>query len=230
MQEKLFGSTKYIGNSYNTFDFTLAQAEFVKSKYTSKRYAMLVDGVWWENEADNVFKSLETIRGEKKSDRHFGFLPIPKADESKLGAQTLFSANSSFGFINKNTTNMELAKEFMRFLHTDEEMARFTAKTSIPRAFNYTVDSAIRDTATSFGQSVIDMKNASEIVYPYSSTSLIVNNAASFTEAKWFMTSSVGGRTLENPFSAFENGTANALQYFNGLYTYQQNAWKLLKR
>ena len=230
MQEELFGSVEYIGNKYNTFDFTVAQLEFVKSKYTKTRYAMLLDGVWWENEADGVFKDLEALRGEKKSDRHFGFLPIPKVDESSLGGQTLLSANSSFGFVNAKSTNMELAKEFMRFLHTDAEMAKFTAKTSIPRSFNYTIGEDIKETATSFGQSVIDLKNNSQIVYPYSALPIIVNNMASFTETKWFMTSSVGGATLENPFTAFEKGSANALQYFNGLYTYQKNAWKLLKR
>lgn len=233
MQEKLFGSVKYIGNTYNSFDFTAAQAEFIKSKYGTKRYAMLLDGVWWENEADSVFTELETIRGESKSDRRFAFMPIPKAtaavgDEAR--PQTMFSANSSFGFISKNAANMELAKEFMRFLHTDSEMSKFSATTSIPRALNYEVKEEDMATATHFGKSLLEMKMNAKVVYPYSSLSLVINNSAAFTEGMWYLTASVGGATLNNPFTAFKNGTTTAAEYFNGLYTYQKSAWNNLRR
>jgi ABC-type glycerol-3-phosphate transport system substrate-binding protein len=233
MQEKLFGSVKYIGNTYNSFDFTAAQAEFIKSKYGTKRYAMLLDGVWWENEADSVFTELETIRFESKSDRRFAFMPMPKAtaavgDEAR--PQTMFSANSSFGFISKNAANMELAKEFMRFLHTDSEMSKFSAMTSIPRALNYEVKEEDMATATHFGKSLLEMRMNAKVVYPYSSLSLVINNSASFTEGMWYLTASVGGATLNNPFTAFKNGTATAAEYFNGLYTYQKSAWNNLRR
>ena len=230
MQEELFGSVKYIGGSWNGFDYTVAQSEFVKSKYSSKRYAMLLEGVWWENEADNIFSELETIRGEKKSDRRFGFLPMPKVNEEAAGAQTMFSSNSSFGFINKTCQNMELAKEFMRFLHTDAEMSKFSAKTSISRSLNYTVNTEDKATATHFGKSLIEMRSQAQVVYPYSSLELVINNSAAFTEGAWFLTSMVNGKTLNNPFTAFKDGTATAEQYFNGLYTHQQKMWGNLQK
>ncbi len=233
MQEKLFGSVKYIGDTYNGFDFTVAQAEYIKSKYNTKRYAMLLEGAWWENEAESVFTELETIRGEKKIDRRFGFLPIPKATAAvgdEVRSQTMFSANSSFGFINKDSDNMELAKEFMRFLHTDAEMSKFSALTSMTRALSYEMKEEDKATATNFGKSLIEMKANSRVVYPYSSLSIVINNPAAFTEGMWFLTSNVGGATMDNPFTAFKNGTATAAQYFNGLHTYQKNAWKNLQR
>ena len=210
MQEELFGTVKYIGNNWNGLDYTVAQSTFIKSKYTSKPYAMLVEGVWWENEASTTFTEIENIRGEKKSDRHFGFLPIPKAPGKEAGDQTMFSSNSSFGFINKNCSNMELAKEFMRFLNSDAEMSKFSAKTSIPRSLNYAVSEADKATATSFGKSLIAMRESGKVVYPYSSLNLVIKNAASFTEERWFLTSSVSGKTLNNPFNAFKDGTASA--------------------
>ena len=217
MQEELFGSVKYIGNNWNGLDYTVAQSTFIKSKYTSKPYAMLVEGVWWENEATATFTEIENIRGEKKSDRNFGFLPMPKAPGKEAGDQTMFSSNSSFGFINKNCSNMELAKEFMRFLNSDAEMSKFSAKTSIPRSLNYTVSEGDKATATSFGKSLIAMRESSKVVYPYSSLPLVINNAAAFTEERWFLTSEVSGKTLNNPFNAFKDGTATAAQYFNGM-------------
>ena len=230
MQEELFGSVKYIGNSWNGFDYTVAQSEFIKSKYSSKRYAMLLEGVWWENEADNIFSELETIRGEKKSDRRFGFLPMPKVNEEAAGPQTMFSSNSSFGFINKTCQNMELAKEFMRFLHTDAEMSKFSAKTSISRSLNYTVSAEDKATATHFGKSLIEMRGQAQVVYPYSSLELVINNSAAFTEGAWFLTATVDGKTLNNPFTAFKDDTATAEQYFKGLYAYQQKMWSNLQK
>ena len=230
MQEKLFGSNKYSGGKWNAFDYTEAQREFIKSKYTTTRYAMLVEGIWWENEATSVFDDMYKLKGESKSDRRFAFLPIPKANEDRLGEQTMFAANNSFAFINADCKQMELAKEFMRFLHTDAEMSKFTAKTSIPRSLKYEVSSEDRAKATHFGKSIIDMRANATIVYPYSAEDLILNNSASFTDQMWYLTSTVNGQTRNNPFTAFKDGVATAIEYFNGLYTRQFAVWATLEK
>ena len=230
MQETLFGSLEYIGGSWNSYSFTVAQREFIKSKYKEAPYAMLVDGIWWENEASEAFKSFEDETGESKEDRRFGFLPMPKVNEERVGEkQTMFSANSSFGFINADCENMELAKEFMKFLHTDSEMSKFSAKTSISRALNYKVSEADKAYATNFGKSVIEMRNAANVVYPYSSLELVINNPSFFAEEKWFLTATVDGRVVKSPFDAFKKNSATAEEYFNGLYTYQSKQWSSLK-
>ncbi len=230
MQEKLFGSTAYIGEEFNGLDYTGAQSEFIKSKHTTKRYAMLLEGVWWENEASNAFDDLVTLYGKEEGERRFGMLPIPKVNaDVKDRTQTMVSSNSSFGFINKNCENMELAKEFMRFLHTDSEMSKFTAETSIPRSLKYTVLEGDKGNATAFGQSVIDMVSSANIVYPYSTVDLVLNNAERFEESAWFFTANVGGKTLNNPFTAFtsDSNKVSAKDYFNGLYTYQKETWPI---
>lgn len=226
MQEALFGSTKYIGGTYNGKDYTVAQSDFIKSKYANAPYAILAEGVWWENEANPTFVQLETQKGESKMDRRFGFMPYPKVNAAAAGDQTMASINSSFGFINKNATNMKLAKEFMRFLHTDAEMSKFSAKTSIPRSLNYEVSPEDRETATFYGKSIIDMRASSKVVYPYSAVDFVINNAGFFERDAWFFNSSVGN----NPFAAFmpdKNGKtkATALSYFNGILTRKQSVW-----
>ena len=127
---------------------------------------------------------------------------------------------------------MDLAKEFMRFLHSDAEMSKFSAKTSIPRSFNYSVAVEDRANATTFGQTLIDMRSNAKVVYPYSAQQLILDNSSAFTETKWFSTAVVDGSEYSLPFETFSNhkSTVTAEQYFNGLYTYQQNAWKKLTR
>ena len=225
MQEALFGSPKYVGGTYNALDYTVAQSEFIKSKYAQKPYAMLTEGVWWENEAQATFVEIETLKGEKKSDRNFGFMPVPKVDAAHAGGQTMFSVNNSFGFVSKNVENVELAKEFMRFLHSDAEMSKFSAKTSIPRSLNYEVSPEDRETATPYGKSMIDMRSKATVVYPYSSLEFVINHAGNFENDAWFGQTSIGGKTLKNPFNAFKDGSATAKTYFDGLWTYQQKNW-----
>lgn len=228
MEEKLFGSTAYVGQ-FNEDSHTTAQRTFINSKYASSgRYAMLAEGAWWENEAElaNAFSGVE-----KRADRRFAFLPVPKADSSRAGDQTMISLNNSYAFINKDSQNMEAAKEFMRFLHTDAEMSKFTAKTSITRSLNYSILEADRSTATNFGKSLIDMRSQSKVVYPYSSVKLVLDNADAFSEVKWFSTTRVGSNEITSPMLAFQaENPVSAENYFKGLFTYQENQWKILKR
>ena len=225
MQEALFGSTKYIGGSFNGLDYTVAQADFIKSKYSAKRYAMLAEGVWWENEANPTFVELENVKGESKASRKFGFMPVPKVNAEAAGPQTMYSTNSSFGFINKECKNMELAKEFMRFLHTDVEMSKFSAKTSIPRSLSYEVSAEDRATATYFGKTLIDMRSEANVVYPFSAANIVTKNQANFENNTWLGVSIANGATRNNAMNTFKDDKATALQYFNGLYTYQKSMW-----
>ena len=224
MEETLFGSTKYIGK-INTDGHTVAQSTFINSKYGGDRYAMLVEGVWWENEAEATFTELEVQGQDAKRSRRFGFMPVPKVDENHLGEQTMLSLNSSYGFINKGSQNLEIAKEFMRFLHTDSEMSKFSAKTSIPRALNYSVQEADRADATYFGQSLIDMRSQAKVVYPYSSTALVLRKSSDFEEFEWFAKTRIGTNEWTLPMNIFQEGKATAETYFNGMYTYQESKW-----
>lgn len=229
MQEALFGSPKYIGGSYNGLDYTVAQSDFIKSKYSAKRYAMLAEGVWWENEAAPTFTALENEGKENKTERKFGFMPIPKVNAEAAGPQTMLSLNNSFCFINKNCSNMELAKEFMRFLHTDAEMSKFSANTSISRALEYEVTSTDRATATYYGQTIIDMKSNLKVIYPFSATNIVTKNQGNFAMDTWLGDADKGdGKTMGNAFDAFKDGKATAKEFFNGLYNYQKGKWNTL--
>ena len=231
MQEALFGSPKYIGGSFNGLDYTVAQSEFIKSKYSAKRYAMLAEGVWWENEAAPTFTALKHEGKEDKTGRKFGFMPVPKVNEEAAGQQTMLSLNNSFCFISKDCANMELAKEFMRFLHTDAEMSKFSAKTSISRALEYKVDSTDRATATYYGQTIIDMKSNLKVIYPFSAANIVTKNQGNFTMDAWLGSADKGdGKTMRNAFNAFKDGKATAKEFFNGLHNYQKGKWNTLAK
>ena len=48
-------------------------------------------------------------------------MAIPKVDEDHIGDATFTNLNRSYGFINSRTKNLKQAKEFFKFLHTDEQ-------------------------------------------------------------------------------------------------------------
>ena len=125
---------------------------------------------------------------------------------------------------------MKLAKEFMLFLHTDAEMSKFSAKTSIPRSLQYEVTAQDRASATYYGQTLIDMRSSSKVVYPYSAANIAIKNQANFEKDTWLGLADKEGKGLNNAFNAFKDGKATALEYFNGLYIYQQGKWGSLTK
>ena len=221
MQEELFGSNKYVGSVCNSYDYKEAQAKFVASKYNEWPYAMLVEGVWWENEAKDVFEMIESVYGEGRADRRFGFMPIPKASIDMVGEQTMFSTFNSFGFINKDCANMGAAKEFLKFLHTNIEMSKFSLNTSMTRSLNYKMYAEDLGRMTSFGKSVIAMRENSKVVYPYSSLDLVMGNPNYFSLENWYFNGN-------SPFVAFKDGVYTAVDYFDNVYLSKKGSWQTL--
>lgn len=144
-------------NNYKSLQFQEAQEAFIAGQVDKDNaYALLLDGSWWENEAE-LFGAFDAVSyedleynpadGEYKSTRRFAFMPVPMVDEvaeemERIGQthkQTLYSGNDAFCFISANTTGakLDVAKLFLQYLHTDAQMSAFTARTSLTRALNY---------------------------------------------------------------------------------------------
>ena len=203
----------------NKDDHMMAQRKFVRGALTSDDdFAMLFDGIWWENEARAALEDCYKEFGKGRMERRFAFLPIPKANETELAkekGQTLMSLNQSFGFINAKTNKMELAKEFMQFLHTDAQMSAFTRETSVLRSFNYTVAASDEAQMSYFGKSVMETKRNSNVIYPCSNLSIINNNPGTFFADSWAWKTKIGTSSISDPFAAFRSDYT-AEQYFNG--------------
>ena len=52
---------------------------------------MLVEGTWWENEAQSTYKDMVDAMGDSYSqqNRKFAIMPLPKVDANELGVNTL---------------------------------------------------------------------------------------------------------------------------------------------
>ena len=208
---------------------TAAQKLFVNGGVTnSEPNAMLIEGSWWENEAASAFATL----AENGDERHnYAIMPIPCADSSKLGTkETRVSLSSSYGLVNKNTQNMKLALEFMKFLHTDIQLSAFTAETSMLRALNYEVLPEDEAKLTTYAKSNVEIKEKANVIYPYSSRKEVINNDLEFANFAWAWKTSAGNNQ-KNPmlyFTAKDLTGQSAEKYFNGIYDYFKTRWNTI--
>lgn len=217
------------GNSGNYTEvgagYSQAQFNFIAGDKATDKGAILIDGIWWENEADifGHFDNAGRVTGITKATGRYAFMPIPMTDEVAASGgshkQTLFSLNTSYCFISGGTSGakLEVSKKFLQFLHTDAQLSKFTATTSVTRSLNYVISEEDEETATYYGKSVIAMKKNSDIVYPYSSSKYFINHSSDFSESNWVWKGLVGTRSVTSPFEEFTNGRITAKDYFNGL-------------
>jgi ABC-type glycerol-3-phosphate transport system substrate-binding protein len=208
---------------------TAAQSAFVKGRSLNKPKAMLVEGSWWENEAAGVFSALAKD-GIDRDD--YAIMPIPHPTSKEIGnKRTCLSLSSSYGMVSQSSTNKALALEFMKFLHTDEELSAFTKETSMTRALNYEVSATDQVGLTTYAKSILELKKNADVIYPYSSLALVINNTQTFFAFHWAWNSRISGSDYSNPWLYFTGiDGANYSDYFTGLYTYFHSIWNSLSK
>lgn len=225
--EKVLLSDK---NNYTMLDTHLnAQKSFVKGGTSGDNaIAMLAEGSWWENEAKDVFNEIEEA-GYKR--HNYGMMPIPHATADKIGQEdTNIAMSNSYGFVASNSEHKDLAMEFMRFLHTDEQLSAFTAETNMTRGLNYEILAEDAANLTTYAQAILKIKEETNVIYPYSSIEQVISNGIMFANFGWAWLSNVDGYEFKNPFLYFRDTEgANAIDYFAGQYTYFESRWKWIK-
>lgn len=235
--EQLLQSKYIASGSMGTLSHTDAQKNFINSRpsSTEQDIGMIIEGSFWENEcADmNYFNVAEKQYGEafSRENRRFALMPYPKATEDEVGDKvTLTDSLMSGAFIRGNVTGVEkdLALDFLQFLYTDESLREFTQYTSAPKALNYDITGV--EGLSYFAQSVFDMKNRADIVYPYSSAPIYADQPSSFEPTSFYQTTvhqGAGNVPYTYPSRAMYDDGVTALQYFNGLsVSRSESAWK----
>ena len=219
-------------DNYIAFDSNFdVQNAFVNRKHasgtTAKAIAMMFEGTWWENEAASAFDEARSYYSEDSF--NYGFMPIPKQNESKIGDATLMSLNDSFGFISANSENLKLAKEFFAFLHSDEQMRQFTKTTNMTRGLKYSFSESDYNEITSYARDLVAMKSSEhvKVVYPYSNLDFVINNSAEFSTKSWpWKTNSY----TDNPIIKFiDSPSVTAKAYFEDhINAMKQSDWNLI--
>ena len=209
-----------------------AQSSFIEGKQLGKPIGMIIEGSWWENEAKSAFASYEKNYGTRSN---YAIMPIPFENAEKAAAcnykHTYLSLSQSFGIISKSSQNQKLAKEFMKFLHTDKMLSKFTRDTSITRPLNYQITAEDQTKLTTYAKSLINLKETANVFYPYSTNQLQLDNNSVFGAFNWVWHTTIKGTDYRHPWMYFTTlDHPSTLAYFNGQYDYYSGIWSSLQR
>ena len=208
-----------------------AQKDFLESTPKGKPIAMILEGCWWENEAKDEIAAISDYYGKQyaRENREFSMMPLPKADESKIGTKTtIIDTHYSLGFVKASIAEekIDLAKKFLRFCCTDESLSEFTVSTNTVKALNFDLSDDDYNKLTYFGKSVYDLHNTSEIVYPYSNEAIYLDNQSTLSIHNSYG-SKIGAKEETHPITYFRSSSKNnAIDYFNGMIIYNQDRWE----
>ena len=202
--------------NFGSLSHTEAQYNYLlgATGLSDTRYAFLIDGCWWENEATDSFDSIVDRKGEEfsKTSRRFAFMPLPKAMEEQIGDPfTIATTDVTMGFIKSNisASKIDLAKTFLKFCYEDEQLKMFNTVSGLPAAVDYSLDDDEYKSLSRFGKSIYDVKD--KVVAPYSQNPIYVNNFETLKLASTFV---YGGKHAVDALR-----TTDAASYFRSLYS-----------
>ena len=218
----------------STYSHESAQEDFLIRG--SKRNAMLLDGSWWETEATPVFDILVESNGQaySKKNRRLGWMPLPKQNGDLVGAgSTLYDIMYPLcvvkGGLDVNSWEYKYALDFIQFINSDAQIAKFNQITGCTKALDYTLSADQYNSLTYFGKSFYDIYKNSDIVFPYDNNLLFANNQSKFQEIDKSGTGSPLYKSTAYP-TYFVRGLEEGVplkDYFSGMYTYfeQLGCW-----
>jgi N-acetylglucosamine transport system substrate-binding protein len=156
--ETLIGDQSNSTSGVNGLIHTQAQMQFINGFA-----AMIPNGIWIESEMEAALPDdfemkmmqIPTIEGAKE----------PKINNSMLG---------DFIIVPKEARNKELAKEFLRFMSTDEALMQYTKDTGSPRPFEY--DPTQIEGLSTFIMSALDIWKNSKSFYIISKNPMYFGN------------------------------------------------------
>lgn len=198
--------------------------------------AMLVDGVWWENEAKEMFKTFtDSNEGERGYGmRDYRYMLYPAMDGQKgidgKGNGSVFAVRESSGVLVpkvKDTEKMNKAKEFLAFTMKDEYLRLYTKISGAMRPYKYDMEAADFKEMTKFKKTLYDIYNDKEnimLVRPMlNMTASPMCFATNKTISKFPI--NVGGADLPVPITALQRYSVEILT--NSIADFYTNArWK----
>ncbi|MDD3999391.1 MAG: ABC transporter substrate-binding protein [Bacilli bacterium] len=233
--EHIIKNRLYSNSSFNTTNtHTMAQQEYLLSVVTNNRIAMIIEGGWWENEAKNFFSAMEKKYGEEYAfgERRFGFMPTPKADDGTSSTETtlISSTGNSVICINAKTTVLELAKDFLKFAHSEESLRTFTKYTGSVRPYQYQLTEEDLDQMSYYAKNMYELYTDENTKISYITLYYhdVFFDERTYLGTNWLWQSTIDKLTYVEPFYEFsQDSTLTASKYAKGLETtYSKSSWE----
>ena len=232
---KNYHGAKCMNSSYSHMD---CQTNFVMSAADSsyQKTAMIVEGNWWENEANDTFSYMVQKYGSdySKYNAHFAMMPLPQATRELADARangesirTLYDQINSICCVKSGLAQSKwnAVKEFLKFAHTDKSLIEYSVSTNTLKAFEYQIPANELAKMTKYGQSIYEAKYSSNIAVPNSSNDLYVNNTQDFFYTVMFRSFLSGQQENRYPLNAFDEKGTTTAEYFTGMYAFWQYLW-----
>ena len=237
---------KYIvENNYYTSDafdsvntHSMAQQSYLLSakNASTKRVAMILEGGWWESGAKEFFKTMSDRYGEKwgYGQRRFGFMPTPKADDgsSAEGTTLISSTGNSFVCISAQTQQAELAKDFLKFVHSDESLRTFSRVTGSVRPYDYDLTEDDKKVMTHYSKMMFEIYHAETTKICHISlfeNDIFVKESSYLGNTNWFWGANINNSVYTDPFYEFsQDASLTPEKYANGMKAkYSKESWEL---
>lgn len=235
--EKLITNNNYYSkNAFSeSFTHTDNQEAFLKEGtddfgITSKSIAMIIDGPWWQREADEVFNEMaDSNKKYSKTNRNFGWMPLPKATADKVGQGNVYSDYlNAFVCVKGGLSEgvKKAAKEFVKFSCTDAMLKDFTVSTGAVKAYKYDMGNDINKLSY-FSKSLVEYVKNSDVLYKYSSSNFYNANIANL-QYDVVYSARVNGALYKNVVDGIHEGKATGTSYFESFNDYfkKYSFWK----
>ncbi len=207
-----------------------ALATYLYSGLNGQPIAFLIEGSYWQREANAIFTEMGAVdESYSRANRKFGILPFPKATEDKVGEiQTIAGGAGSYLIVNGSETaavtkQMEMAKLFVQFIHTDEILKIFTESTGATRPLDYEFTEEEMSAQPYYTQTIWNLHENNKIICPWANNSIVITNHDEFNDQNnGFKYSSV----QTTPFDYLKE--ISATDAFYKLYEYKEAKWSQL--
>lgn len=243
---KVFSDTRYYDttSASKTYTNLMAMERFLKSGLDGGKYiGMIIEGNWWYNEAKaaNLFEALKESYASTYQKKDFRYMPLPhqyagtvtpREAENAL-APVMLDQGGNYAFINANIpeNHIKVAKAFLSFVYSDEELITSTQGTNgVIKAVEYDLTGIIEN-AHPYAKSVLEMraeaKRMGSFDNAFSTNPIYVNNKLDWsfaTTGRFFMSTS-NGRETQDVLSAFKASVKpTAKDYFLG-FAVSDSTW-----
>lgn len=241
MEKYLCSNPNYYhpSSKYTSVSHTDAEALFVlgyENTTSNPQSAMLYEGVWWENETRATFVSLAN-RGAveyKYGTRDYRYMLLPAMDGQRgangdgTGSVISVSENGNI-FLKKQSdeTKRTYAKEFIKYIVSDEVSKAFTTQTGGLRPYKYELGENELSQMTVFAKNAYalysDAENVSYIRVGPLEYSCEMNYLTNPVVRRWG--SKVGGREFMRVYDGLQNHSA--ADFYAGMDSFAtESYWK----
>jgi len=190
--------TNYVDGAMG-MDHIQSQMAFLQGKA-----AMIPMGAWMETEMKNSIPE-----GFKMK-----MMLTPALDGAKMTDVSVCTSQDMI-FIPKKAKNVEVAKDFLKFMARDDMLKLYTEKTGSPRPFTYDIASITG--LSDFSNNILDLWSKANKVYMYSESPIYF--------MKYYYWPAAG-----TPYSRIQIGDETAAETFSNDYAFAKSKWDATKK